>query len=98
MSAEGKPDLARVRLAARFVHESTCPPRTNFPCSACPTGRGLLDALRVLDAAPRDARQARRALHDAVCVIGCGPESDHADRTQAKPAAALRKFHALECS
>lgn len=96
-------ELARVMAARAFVHATVCvtlAPRVRYQveCVACPTGSGTLAALRLLDQRPRDARGARRALHDVVCMSGCGPESDHADRTQAKTAAALRKFRAQETS
>lgn len=84
----------RVLAARQFVHKATCPGRgLDAWCAACPSGLGTLYALRALDENPRDARAARRALHDAVCTSGCGADSEHADRTQAKAAAALRKFH-----
>lgn len=88
----------RVIAAREFVHAASCPqrPRRQAPCPACPRPLGVLRALAVLDERPRDAKAARRALHDAVCMSGCGPDSDHADRTQARPVAALRKFRAQE--
>lgn len=92
-------EVERVMAARRFVHRLECPPpgnRLDESCLACPTATGTLQALRILDERPRDARAARRALHDVVCMSGCGPESDHADRTQSRKAAALRKFRASE--
>lgn len=93
-------ELERVKAARLFVHRSVCPPPGrdhDGSCAACPTGTGTLKALRHLDAHPRDARGARRMLHDVVCMSYCPPEdSDHADRTQAPTAAALRKFRAQE--
>jgi hypothetical protein len=89
----------RVAAARVFVHKATCPPpgsRFEESCAACPSPAGTLMALRLLDQSPRDARGARRALHDVACLSGCGPDSDHADRTQSRPAAALRKFHAAQ--
>lgn len=90
-------EVARAREARAHVHAETCYRGLLDPpgCRMCPTGRGLVDALRVLDANPRDARGARRALHDVVCMSSCPPEdSEHADRTQAKTVASLRRFHA----
>lgn len=88
-------EKARARAARAHVHEATCHRGHLDPpgCRMCPTAKGIVDALRVLDENPRDAKGARRALHDVVCQSYCGPESDHADRTQAKVAASLRKFH-----
>jgi hypothetical protein len=96
MSEVTPEELDRVRRARRYVHALTCPVKLDDECFACPRPRGVLDALRVLDSNPRDARGARRALHDVACMSGCGADSDHADRTQARAAAALRKFHAKE--
>jgi hypothetical protein len=31
-------------------------------------------------------------LHDVVCMSDCGPDSDHADRTQSRSVAALRRY------
>ena len=93
-SAPTPSELERVRQARAYVHAHACPPTSAPSCRACPTATGLLLALRVLDDRPRDARGARRALHDVVCMSSCGPESDHADRTQARVVVALRKFHA----
>jgi hypothetical protein len=89
----------RVIAAREFIHATTCPEpyrSTGTSCSACPSGRGLLDAIRVLDRAPRDAMAARIALHDVVCFSGCAPPDDHARRTQSRTVAALRKFLAQE--
>jgi hypothetical protein len=93
-------EMARVRVAIDYVHGETCYDGTRrpAPCPMCPRPAGVLAALALLDNAPRDARGARRALHDVVCASGCGPESDHADRTQSRGAAALRKFRTLEAS
>ena len=89
----------RVMAARRYVHDHVCPRLyIGDSCAACPNPLGVLHALRLLDEHPQDAKGARRALHDVVCVSHCGPESDHADRTQAKVAAALRKFRAQEAS
>lgn len=89
-------EIALARAARTYIHQHTCPEpyrSTGDSCSACPTGRGLLDAIRVLNARPRDARAARVALHDAVCASGCPPENtEHADKTQARKVAALRRF------
>ncbi len=88
----------RVLAARAFVHKKCCPSGDHLsgPCRACPSGVGTLLALRHLDQHPRDAKGARRALHDVVCMSGCGPDSDHADRTQAKTVAALRRFRVHE--
>lgn len=86
-------ELEQVRSARSYIHAEACPvPAHPCPCMTCPDPVGLLYAIRVLRARPRDARAARRALHDVVCMSGCGPESGHADRTQAKPVAALRRY------
>lgn len=88
----------RVIAARAFIHAELCHLGhvRPVPCPSCPTGSGLLAALRLLDKAPRDAKAARRALHDVVCMSQCGPESDHADRTQTQTVAALRRFRAQE--
>lgn len=91
--------MERVKAARLHVHANVCTTLAPYlkhqdTCVVCPTPRGLLNAIHVLDQSPRDARGARRALHDVVCMSSCGPESDHADRTQAKTVAALRKWHA----
>lgn len=94
-NAVAQDEIDRARAARAYVHEHVCRrlgSASEYPCQACPTGMGLVEALRVLDRSPNDARGARRALHDVVCMSGCGPESDHADRTQAGVVAALRKF------
>lgn len=98
LTSEEHAERERIRQARTFVHQRVChnPDLVPAPCVMCPTPTGLRNALAVLDTRPRDARAARRALHDVVCMSGCGPESDHADRTQAKAAAALRKFRAQE--
>lgn len=89
-------EIERARQARRYIHQQICPEpyrSTGESCSACPTGRGLLDAIRVLNVRPRDARAARVALHDVVCMSGCSPENtEHADKTQARTVAALRRF------
>lgn len=96
MEAPTKAELERVSAARAHVHQFLCPHgHLPGPCVACPTATGTLAALRLLDQRPRDAKGARRALHDVVCRSSCGPDSDHADRTQTKTAAALRKFRAL---
>jgi hypothetical protein len=53
---------------------------------------GWADAVRHLQAHPRDARGARRIMHDRTCSSGaeCDTADDHA-RTQTKNVAALRK-------
>lgn len=91
----------RAHAARRYVHANRCVElapylRHQEECAACPTATGVHLALELLDQRPRDAKGARRALHDVVCMSGCPPESDHADRTQAKTAATLRKFRAQE--
>jgi hypothetical protein len=94
-------EIENAVYARKFVHKATCPnPRHTTSCAACPTPRGVLDALRVLAANPRDARGARLALHDAVCQSGCSLSGDttHADSTQARPAAALRRFRAMRAA
>lgn len=92
-------EIARTKAARSYVHANVCPPPNNRhtdQCMACPTWSGTLLALRLLDQRPRDAKGARRALHDVVCRSGCGPDDDHADKTQARTVAALRKFRAAE--
>lgn len=89
----------RVIAALRHIHATICPggDYKPFPCILCRrSALGVHHALGVLDANPRDARGARRALHDAVCTSGCGTDTDHADRTQTRTAAALRKWHTSE--
>lgn len=93
MSIVTAAELERLRTIQAHIHRETCPlPRIGAPCPTCPTLSGLYAATVLLAERPRDARGARRALHDVVCMSGCGPDSDHADRTQARPVAALRKF------
>lgn len=91
-------EAERALAAREHVHAATCPQRFQheLPCPAAPTATGVLLALRILDERPRDAKGARRALHDVVCQSECGPESDHADRTQARTVVALRKYHTQE--
>lgn len=62
------------------------------PTVAVPLSR-VRDAL---DQLPRNAMGARVVLHDAACSSGCvgAAVQDHADRTQSKDAAALRRFRA----
>lgn len=91
----------RAMRARRHVHHTVCVARVRYladqdECQGCPTATGVHLALEVLDARPRDARAARRALHDVVCTSGCGPESDHADRTQTAAVVALRKYRGQE--
>ncbi|HLU82336.1 MAG TPA: hypothetical protein VKZ43_02955 [Trueperaceae bacterium] len=88
---------ARILAARQYMHDATCW-GPSFPCLTCPTPSRTLLALQVLDEQPRAARKVRRIFHDAICMSGCGPDSDHADRTQAKTAAALRRFHASEAA
>jgi hypothetical protein len=87
--------LERVAAARRYLHAETCH-GPDFPCLNCPAPIAVAAALDLLDGRPRDARGARRVFHDARCASGCGPDSDHADRTQAATAAALRRFRAQE--
>lgn len=94
-------ELNRIGAAQEYVHKATCPRGDQpGPCAACPSPSAVHAALRVLDERPRDARGARQALHDAVCMSDfCGGlEGDHADRTQTSRAAALRKFRAAEAT
>ena len=93
--------VQRARAARAWVHAAACPRPMDgpAPCLACPPLPGIHAALQVLDAAPLDARAARRAIHDLVCQSGscvADPGSDHADRTQSKPVAALRQYRARE--
>ena len=86
---------ASALAAAEFVHNATCSTKHDF--KACINGRALasmsmVHALRHLAESPRDAAGARKIFHDAACVSGCGPESDHAKRTQSDTVAALRKW------
>lgn len=92
-------DSDRLIQARDFVHDRTCPIRYEHEAATClsaPRMGPLAAALAHLDAHPRDARGARRIFHDAACLSDCGPESDHADRTQSGKAVALRKFRANE--
>lgn len=84
-----------VLAAAEFVHNATC--STNHGFKECINGRALasmsmVHALRHLAERPRDAAGARQIFHDAACMSGCGPDSDHAQRTQSKTVAALRRY------
>lgn len=92
-------EIARVRAAIAYVHAADCA-RGKVepgPCVSCPRGTPVLLSIRHLDEFPRDARGVRQILHDAACMSGCGPEDDsHANSTQSKTAATLRKFHAAE--
>lgn len=86
---------AAVLAAAEFVHDATCSTKHDF--NGCVNGRPLASmsmvrALRHLAEHPRDAAGARQIFHDAACMSGCGPESDHAKRTQSDTVAALRKW------
>jgi hypothetical protein len=89
-------EIAVARQARDYIHKAICPePRRtrDTSCPACPSGKGLVDAIRVLTERPRDVRAARVALHDAVCMSGCSPDdTEHADKTQSRTAASLRKF------
>jgi hypothetical protein len=101
--AEQLTEAERVRLLAAltYVHAHTCPSRTEHSALTCPARPGtrpLAAALAHLDEHPRDARGTRRIFHDAVCRSQCGPDSDHADCTQATTVAALRRFRASEAS
>lgn len=99
VGAVSSADRVRIKEARRFAHRASCPTgHLDERCVACPTNAGTLLALRHLDEHPRDAKGARLLLHDAVCT-SCLPGGDgreHADRTQARAAAALRKFRAQE--
>lgn len=89
----------RVLDAREWLHAQTCPrdlTRDPHGASQCPLGVSpdtVGAALDHLDTSPRDARGVRRILHDAVCLSQC-EGTDHADRTQASSAAALRRFRA----
>lgn len=94
----------RVIEAREHLHRETCPrPLDKDPhgASQCVLGVPPLvvaAALDHLDERPRDAKGVRVVLHDAICTSRCTGEAaqDHADRTQSKAAAALRKFRATE--
>lgn len=91
MTLEGA--LTRIIEAGKYLHAETCrTPHQPYPCVGCPRPLSVARALDLLEVSPRDARGVRRIFHDADCVSGCGPDSDHADRTQATTAAALRRF------
>ena len=85
--------LERIVAGRRAIHDETCIEKDRFPCRGCPTLQGVAAALDRLDDSPRDARSVRWILHDEKCASGCQRTGDHADRTQSKEAAALRRFH-----
>jgi hypothetical protein len=101
VSARTLEDQVLRAVAARdFHHEHYCDgialAEAGYPrCVLCPTLGVIVLALEHLDAHPGDVRSVRRILHDAVCLPGCTGDLmwDHADRTQAGPAAVLHRFH-----
>lgn len=60
-------------------------------CMACPSITALHRAVSVLERRPSDALGARLALHAAICASDFCQGNDHANRTQARFVAALRK-------
>lgn len=84
--------------AARAIHDGICPKQERDPhdyrtCLLTPRPDPLRRALEVLAARPRDARGARVALHNGVCMSGCVGEQavDHAS-TQTAAVRVLRKW------
>lgn len=83
-------EQARAAVHARNCHRGHLDPA---PCVMCPTLSGLHAAMEILAERPRDARAARRALHDVVCMSSCPADDfDHSNRTQSRVVAALRKY------